>query len=230
MPEWTWTEGRADDEPGATMSPARDATLEDFKPAGIGRLLDLGNWAIMTAENPGGNAASAAYNRNANASLRKDLVEIGAQLVEITGRYGGPTDESSFAVVGIAPEDALRLGRQYDQESVLTRDGLVYQDGTRNPATGVEVFRKAPKDYFSRIGDTIFRLNIDFDRRLPAAAPPADLIKIFEDMRSSPKARKSAKAAAAAHPLSARIQEIETNFYDILDELEGSKVLSINCD
>jgi hypothetical protein len=61
-------------------------------------------------------------------------------------------------------------------------------------------------------------------------SPPADLVKIFEDMRSSPGARKSAKAAAAAHPLSAKIQEIERDFLDILDELETSQVLGINCD
>jgi hypothetical protein len=61
-------------------------------------------------------------------------------------------------------------------------------------------------------------------------SPPADLVKIFEDMRSSPRARKSAKASAAAHPLSAKIQEIERDFLDILDELETSQVLSINCD
>jgi hypothetical protein len=61
-------------------------------------------------------------------------------------------------------------------------------------------------------------------------APPQDLLEIFRDMDGSPKARKAAKAAAEAHPLSARIQEIETGFFDILEELEDSKALSINCD
>ena len=65
---------------------------------------------------------------------------------------------------------------------------------------------------------------------LPPAAAPAALEKIFEGMRGTPKERKSAKAAAEAHPLSAKIQEVEENFFDILEELETAQRIEINCD
>ena len=153
---------------------------------------------------------------------------MGAQFLEVEGSYG--QRENSLVVVGITEDQAKDLGRKYDQDSVLTRSGLIYQDGSRNPATGVEVFRERPEDFYSVIGGTIYRINIDFDQKLPAQKPPADLVKIFDDLRGPTKARRAAKAAAEAHPLSARIQEIETNFLDILEELEDKGALRINCD
>ena len=75
-----------------------------------------------------------------------------------------------MAVVGITEEQAKELGREFNQDSVLTRKGFIYQDGSINPATGIEVFRSPPENYYSRIGDTIFRIDIDFDKKIDPAA------------------------------------------------------------
>src|SRR5690606_9934841 len=63
-------------------------------------------------------------------------------------------------------------GREYGQESVLTREGFVYQDGSITPTTGdVEVFDVAPDNYYSTIrfpdgAVSRFSVGLDFDTRL----------------------------------------------------------------
>lgn len=173
MPEWTWSEGLAGDMPEALRSAARDlpkATLADFEERGISRLLGLDNWAILTAENPMGEAAGEKTNAAAMRRLRQRLAEMdGVEYRAIRGKYGD-NEENSLAVVGITEEQATALGREFNQDSVLTRKGFVYQDGTINPATGIQVFRNPPENYYSRIGDTIFRIDIDFDKKIDPAA------------------------------------------------------------
>lgn len=172
MPEWTWNEGMAGDMP-AVRSAARDlpkATLADFEERGISRLLGLDNWAILTAENPMGEAAGEKTNAAAMRRLRQRLAEMdGVEYRAIRGKYGD-NEENSLAVVGITEEQAAALGREFNQDSVLTRKGFIYQDGTINPATGIQVFRNPPENYYSRIGDTIFRIDIDFDKKIDPAA------------------------------------------------------------
>lgn len=172
MPEWTWTEGVAGDMPAA-RSAARDlpkATLADFEPRGISRLLGVDNWAILTAENPMGEQAGDKTNAAAMRRLRQRLAEMdGVEYRAIRGKYGD-NEENSLAVVGITEEQAKELGREFNQDSVLTRKGFIYQDGSINPATGIEVFRNPPENYYSRIGDTIFRIDIDFDKKIDPAA------------------------------------------------------------
>lgn len=141
------------------------ARLSDFEPGEIGSLLSKTNWAILTAENPMGQPASPKENRDANARLEADLKAGNHEFKPLVGRYGGD-EEHSYAVTNITHDQALALGRKYNQDAVLTRDGFVYQDGSINPAGGIEVFRKPPENYYSKIGDTIFRVNIDFDTKI----------------------------------------------------------------
>ena len=120
-----------------------------------------------------GEQAGDKTNAAAMRRLRQRLAEMdGVEFRAIRGKYGD-NEENSLAVVGITEEQAVELGREFNQDSVLTRKGLIYQDGSINPATGIEVFRSPPENYYSRIGDTIFRIDIDFDTKINPAQDAA---------------------------------------------------------
>jgi hypothetical protein len=163
MPEWTWTEGRAADAPatGAQNEPRQTdqpsgaqgaarvlASVEDFQrinsaddaeaaAAAAAALLEKDGWAVLTATL---SDLDQATNDANNAQLQATLEERGIPYMEVEGYYLGEPDGRVFMV--LMPEaDALALGQQYQQDSVLTRNGWVYGDETRAgvPLTG-EVF------------------------------------------------------------------------------------------
>lgn len=154
---------------------ASAASIQHFTPANLPELLDRTGWAMMTAENPAARTdVSAKDNAKFNKALEKELRKRGLSFHKVQGHYG--QEENSYLVLGVTEADALALGQQFGQESVLTRRGLVYADGTYQPATGVTVHAKAPKDFYTRIPATggLFTVDIDFDTRLPLpAAEPA---------------------------------------------------------
>jgi hypothetical protein len=145
----------------------RIAKRADFDRDRIGGILDADNWAIMTAENPGGKAADLADNLKANTRLVKELEERGIEYYPVTGRYGNPVDENSYLILA-DEKTARQLGKDYGQEAILGPRGMMYSDGSFNPATGVTVHDKPPEDFFSTIGDTPFTVDINFDERIPA--------------------------------------------------------------
>lgn len=163
---------------GASRGPAKAAA------AGIGRkdipgLMDRSDWAIMTAENPGGKVASAADNLAANRRLIAELDKRGIKYQPITGKYSNDLENSFY--INVDHKTAQELGRMFGQESVLTRRGLEYGDGTINPSTGLTLHDVEPEMYYSTImtpdGPVHFTVDIDFDRKLrfmdrPDAGPP----------------------------------------------------------
>ena len=145
---------------------APPAQLSDFTPEGLPGLLAKDGWAILTAADPGATKQSEEQNAAANALLRQDLDDIGLEYTEAVGKYGDT--QSSFIVVGIPERVAQALGNKYGQESILTRKGLIYQDGSITPATGVEVFDTAPEDFYTEVPGTgaFFSVALDFDTRV----------------------------------------------------------------
>lgn len=142
---------------------AQPATAQTFTKAGIGNLLKADKWAILTAENPGAQELSPEQNAARNAELVKYMTEIGVEFTPVKGQYGRA--ENSFVVTNITPEQALNIGKKFDQESVLTRHGYVYQDGMVTPATGLTVHETPPADYFTTLPDgTTFTVDLDFER------------------------------------------------------------------
>lgn len=140
------------------------ATLEDFTVEGLPRVLSKKNWAILTAEDPGAQKASKEQNDAQMKRLRADLDEMGAQYMEVVGKYGD--EQNSLIVTGITEEQAGELGDKYGQESVLTRSGLVYMDGRpRTPAVGVTIFDKAPSDFYTQVpsNGAYFSMELDWD-------------------------------------------------------------------
>jgi len=137
-----------------------------FSPDNIQELLTHDDWAILTAANPKGKEHGEEFNTKAQAMLARDLDELGLSYTPTVGKYGQV--EPGFAVVGITSEQAQELGRKYDQDSVLTAQGLIYQDGSINPATGVERFTETPEDFYTTIPElgTQFAVGINFDERI----------------------------------------------------------------
>ena len=147
-----------------------DPIADRFSPATIGDLLQHGDWAVLTAENPEGKKQSKKLNALAMRALKADLQAMGLEYAEAVGKYG--QIENSFVIAGITQAEADMLGRKYQQDSVLTNQGLVYRDGSVNPVTGdVEVFDDRPKDFFTEIPalGTKFAIGINFDQKIRAS-------------------------------------------------------------
>jgi len=144
------------------------ATLDDFTPANLPGLLQKTDWSILTAADPSATKRSDAENATANEALVQDFEDMGFDYLPTVGKYGDT--QPSFIVTGITEHQATALGRKYGQESVLTRKGLVYQDGSVTPALGIEVYDTAPEDFYTEIPSTgaFFSVTLDFDTRIPA--------------------------------------------------------------
>ncbi len=91
--------------------------------------------AFLTAENPNGQAADTATNKQANDELEKRLRAMNLGFKKIKGHYGGP--ENSFFIPNINKKEALELGKQYNQESIIfgeklkdAKDGKTYDGMT----------------------------------------------------------------------------------------------------
>lgn len=91
--------------------------------------------AFITGENPNGKAADVSVNKEANTRLEKQLRTMNLGFKKIKGHYGGP--ENSFFIPNISKEEALGLGKQYGQESIIfgeklqnTKDGKKYDGMT----------------------------------------------------------------------------------------------------
>jgi hypothetical protein len=97
--------------------------------------------------------SAARYNE-----LRARLIADGYKPIPQQGVYGG-APEPSFLVFGIKPEDALRYGEMFQQDSVLVNDGFLYNRklpvdpetaGQLQPSYGVDVGIDQP-DYRSTV-------------------------------------------------------------------------------
>ena len=129
------------------QGPAPKSVDAYFSPENLGSLLEKDDWAILTAANPQGNEVSAEENEAAMARLAADLEAAGYDFQPSAGRYQ-LTSEPGFTIVGITEEQARALGKKYDQDSVLTRKGLIYGDGRIDTAVGVIVHETPPAEAF----------------------------------------------------------------------------------
>jgi ADP-Ribosyltransferase in polyvalent proteins len=154
---------------GFELNQSQPATVNDFKPENVGNILTKDNWVILTPNDPN-NTPTPEDNPRLQAEFVAELKAQGTEYLPVVGKYGSIAD--SFILFNTPPEQALELGRKWNQESVLTRDGFVYQDGSRQVATGVTVHRTAPEDYYTTVTlpdgtETIFTVDIDFSQRVP---------------------------------------------------------------
>jgi hypothetical protein len=154
-------------------SPRRGATLADFTQERLPELLEKTNWAVLTAEDPGAKKQSARKNAVDMEDLEGDLKARGFSYAKAVGKYGGT--QNAFIVTGISEAQAKALGEKYGQESILTRDGLVYMDGRPNtPTTGtVTVYETPPDDFYTAVpsAGAYFQVGLDFNAEPVRASP-----------------------------------------------------------
>jgi len=155
---------------GDAQQPVTAADLDRVDdPEFLRGFLQRPGWAVLTATRENlPESIKDARNAEANAYLRSLLEERGIPFVEVTGSYKGEPQGVSFLI--IASEDAaVRLGRQFMQESILTSEGLVYAMRPQpvTPATD-EIFvgeGAEAMDFFSETpGGTAFSMGLDFGR------------------------------------------------------------------
>lgn len=141
----------------ATPEDFRNPTPETFR---------KGGWAVVTGTQEALGPSTSDENIKANNRLRERLRRDGVRFEEISGTYKGVPQGTSFLI--FAPERyALQLGKLFKQESILTRDGLVYSDGSDRlvPARGTVIGDEAlNSDFYSTLPDgTAFSVDLDFD-------------------------------------------------------------------
>lgn len=154
------------------------ATPEDFAtptPESFAK----GGWAVVTATQEAEGNYESEFNKAANEKLRARLEREKIPFIEVGGAYQGEFQGTSFMI--FAPEaTAQKLGKAFKQESILTRDGLVYTDGSDRvvPGRGVTVGPEAAtQDFYSQMPDgTAWTMDLDFDagQLFAARAPVRD--------------------------------------------------------
>jgi len=113
-------------------------TKQDLEPGSIRNLMERSDWAILTAELDG---TSTEEKTAAQAKLRRDLEDGGYEFYDTVGLYAGESAESAgFVVLGIQEDAAHELGNKYKQDSILTRKGLLYHDGTVSRMTDITAY------------------------------------------------------------------------------------------
>jgi len=160
---------------GPIARPVANATMADFTPGRIGNILRRGNWAVITAENPQGKTLTPEENAARQVALKAELDRLGVEYEQIEGKYveDGQEEiaplEHPFLVLGMGTNDALALGNKFGRDSVLTREGVVYSDGTVHRAGSVTEHAVEPRNYWSRVPSTgaTFTANLDFSKKVP---------------------------------------------------------------
>ena len=152
---------------------ANQAVIEDFSdPNKVQSIANKTGWAILTAENPMGKELSAEENIKRNEELKEYLDEQGIDWNQAEGRYADkeeqPNENSIIAISqDLTTDIASEIAKKFNQDSVLTPYGLVYQDGSITPTVQggekVNIFKQKPENYYTRVGDNYFSVNLDFD-------------------------------------------------------------------
>ena len=117
--------------------------LKDFTPDELPRLLEKNNWAIITAENPKGKQLTAAENTHRMAAMRAELKAAGITFHEAEGVFNA-TKEHVLVLTNTTKQQALEIAQRWEQEATITKDGLLYTDGTTRPATGLQTYSERP--------------------------------------------------------------------------------------
>jgi len=137
------------------------AVATDFKPGRVANLLNRDNWAVLEAGNPNGVEATPEENAAAMAKLKAYLDKEGIEYYDAKGSYFG-TKADSLLLLGVTAERASEIGNMFGQESIATRHGLVFGDGTVAQATGIKEVRdtEAEDHTFLPAFGSAFRLEI----------------------------------------------------------------------
>jgi hypothetical protein len=159
---------------------AAPVAASEFRQPDLGPVMGKDNWAILTGENPNGKSIPAAENLERNERLLREAREMGIEPVPVRGHYGS-NPENSYLLSPIDQQQALQLGGRYEQDSVLTNQGLLYHDGTKTPATGASYFNEAPEDFYSVIDTPDGPANFAVDLKW---GDDGEMVRIPDETRS----------------------------------------------
>jgi len=171
------------------FAPARNhAKIEDFAdPEAIKELKNKRGWAIVTAEFPQDKEKTPEENAALNADLTKYLDDNGIEWHQAEGRYTEKKhrpNENPVIIIdsGMTHAKAAQLAKRFDQDSVLTKDGLVYQDESLTASRGVNPLPADQDNYFTRYQDSRFSSDLHFDEegnpiKLPPDSPEVKKVK-----------------------------------------------------
>jgi len=172
-------------------------------------------WAVLTADRPFSNSIRVKRNLERKEQLRRDLENEGIPYREVYGRYGEPEDENSFVIIADV-ETAMKLGKKYEQESVLTPDGLVYttRPQPNTPRDGTfkrgEAARKQGFFSYTQDGDA-FAVGLDFSQGPGNAVIPQESHYESEERPQLPVRKKDGRVELY-HWSDAKLDVVDPDF------------------
>ena len=127
-------------------------------------LIKEGTWGMLTAENPQNTSLSEEENESLNAKAKAWLEERGHEPQPIFGKYDN--SENSFIVENLRRDEAAEFAREFNQESIATNEGIVFQDGSLHPINkgGIE-FGGTPTNMYStvKINGELLNVQVDYN-------------------------------------------------------------------
>jgi hypothetical protein len=91
-------------------------------------MLNTSSFIILTAQNPMSKKADKETNELLNAKLENILISKHLRFEKVIGKYGNK--EQSFLVYNINRSEAVKLCKEFNQESIFSSDeGLINSDG-----------------------------------------------------------------------------------------------------
>lgn len=216
------------------VPPEDIARIEDFANL-TAETFNKGGWAIVTGTREALGPATAPENVAANERMRKRLERDKVPYIEVSGAYMGEAQGEVFLILA-PPEYARKLGRSYKQESILTRRGLEYTDGSDRlvphvPTQTVVGDAARELDFYSTMPDgTSFSMGLDFDALVDPAAEAATAVtgdqwtpqELAQTLTGWAEALSNPEST---HPLAAEIRELAENAGD-LDANQLAEVLA----
>lgn len=206
------------------VPPGDIARIEDFANL-TAETFNKGGWAIVTGTREALGPATAPENVAANERMRKRLERDKVPYIEVSGAYMGEAQGEVFLILA-PPEYARKLGRSYKQESILTRRGLEYTDGSDRlvphvPAQTVVGDAARELDFYSTMPDgASFSMGLDFDALVDPAAEAAtaatgDQWTPQELAQTLTGWAEALSNPESTHPLAAEIRELAENAGDL---------------
>lgn len=169
--------GAADEEILAAARELGGEAVEAAAPVvkrGVREILGEGDYGILSAANPAGKVLSAEENALRHSNLMQRLRDSGYEPLEQVGVYGG-NPEPSFLVPGLTPDLTKQLGREFEQEAVISAGGWHrLADNADFPRTALD-FDQTADNFYSELVDPASGQRLKYQLGFPdeAYGPPS---------------------------------------------------------
>lgn len=152
--------------------------------AGLLKISESSDWQIITAYKEGVHSnTKSEFAQKAHHELRAKLDNLrlyGYDYMEIPGGvYKGESQGAGFVILGLDLKSSMKLGVDFGQQSILSKEGIVYSStGVYAPSSG-EIFvgadavKKSGVDGYTIVhldNDMVFAMDIDWSRRVRSGA------------------------------------------------------------